>query len=65
MLNAQFSDGSWICALLSPAGPMFRYRLGPEPDFFPYRRPVVAVPVSREPLGEDTPAERIDMPRAA
>jgi hypothetical protein len=41
------------------------YRLDPEPDFFPYRRPVVAVPVSREPLAEDTPAELIDMPRAA
>ena len=40
------------------------YGLGPDPHFFPYR-PVVALPVSCEPLAEDTPAELIDMPRAA
>ena len=40
------------------------YRLGPDPDPFPYR-PIVALPVSREPLADDTPAELIAMPKAA
>ena len=39
------------------------YRLGPEPDPYPLRQ--VAMPVSREPLAEDTPAELIEMPMAA
>jgi hypothetical protein len=40
------------------------YRLGPDPDFSPYR-PIAALPVSREPLAEDTPAEPIVLPMAA
>jgi hypothetical protein len=40
------------------------YRLGPDPDFFPYR-PVAAMPISHEPLADDTPAASIDMPIAA
>jgi hypothetical protein len=67
--NEARADGvmtSSYCPLTEPERDMLVwYRLGSEPDFFFYRRPVVAVPVSREPLAEDTPAELIDMPRAA
>ena len=40
------------------------YRLGPTADPYPLRQ-IATIPVSREPLAEDTPAELIDMPRAA
>jgi hypothetical protein len=40
------------------------YRLGSNADSYPLRQ-IATIPVSREPLADDTSAELIDMPMAA
>jgi hypothetical protein len=40
------------------------YRLGPTADSYPLRQ-IATIPVSREPLADDTPAELIQLREAA
>ena len=56
---------SFLSTLTEPERDMLAwYRLGPTADSYPLRQ-IATIPVSREPLADDTPAASIDMPIAA